>query len=49
MDTRFSRETKGRKFLGEVSINGRTTLETRLKNKVCSGDGVAVYLFHDVV
>jgi len=49
MDTRFGREIKERKFLGEVSINGRTTLETRLKNETCSGDGVDVYLFHDEV
>jgi hypothetical protein len=32
MDTRFSREVKGRKFLGGASINGRTTLEMSLKN-----------------
>jgi hypothetical protein len=49
VDTRFSREIKGKKFLGEISINGRTTLETRLKNKACSDDGVDMYLFRDDV
>jgi len=49
MGTRFCREVKGRKSLGEVWINGKTTLEMRLKNKVSSGDGVDVYLFQNEV